>query len=604
MCGVLAIAGDIPADTEAALEVLRPRGPEGRGQWSQPGLFLGHTLLSLSTSMPVPQPLVDDELGLAAVVNGEFYGHDEIRLELQGQGCRFRTGLDSEILLHLYARRGLDGFSALRGEFAFVLCDLRKRRLYAVRDRFGIKPLYWRRDAASLIFSSEVKAIGALGFPLEWDPLSVFQAASRQYHDLDRSLFAGVSMVRPGHFLEVDLSHRSITERRYWELPLRQPQNRSDDEAAGLLRHELEEAVSLRLRTPHAPAIHLSGGLDSTAIACLAARQRSDLRLFTVSYPGSAYDELEQARATATSLQLPLEEVRVDATAIADNLAAAVLGSEGLGINGHHSAKFLLNAAIRKAGHKLALSGEGADELFAGYPFLLPGRDDASVRGIMHATGAGLRLDAVRRELPSLPAFFPAKAALGLAHQSLLKPEFLAQFAGLDPFLDALRQPGLADAAKGRGPLDLTLFHWIKSALPQYILRTLGDGCEAPHGIEGRVPFLDHRLCAFSATLREDQLIRHGEEKFLLRQALRGLIPEAVRLRRKHPFMAPPVIAKTPLLALLRDSLGRCPAHYCPRRLGAVIDALPGLPETELKRWEPPLFLFLSSVALEQGMMR
>ena len=604
MCGLLAIAGEIPAGTEAALEALRPRGPEGRGEWSQPDLFLGHTLLSLSTDVPVPQPLVDDELGLAAVVNGEFYDHDEIRRELQGQGCRFRTGLDSEILLHLYARRGLDGFSALRGEFAFVLCDLRQNRLYAVRDRFGIKPLYWRRDATSLIFSSEVKAIRALGFPLAWDSLSLFQAASRQYHDLDRSLFAGISMVRPGHFLDVDLRQRSITERRYWELPLRQAQNRSDDEATGLLRQELEEAVTLRLRSPHAAAIHLSGGLDSTTIACLAARQRSDLRLFTVSYPGSAYDELDLARATAESLGLPLQEVRVDAAAIAAHLAAAVVGSEGLGINGHHSAKFLLNASIRAAGHKLALSGEGADELFAGYPFLIPGRDDAAVRGIMHATGAGLPLDTVRRELPSLPAFFPAKAALGLAHQALLKPEFLAQFSRLDPFLQILQQPGFADAAKGRSELDLSLFHWIKSALPQYILRTLGDGCEMPHGIEGRVPFLDHHLCAFAATLREDQLIRDGEEKFLLRQALRGLIPEAVRHRRKHPFMAPPVIAQTPLLALLRDGLERCPDHYCSRRLEALIAALPSLPETELKRWEPPLFLFLSSVALEQGMMR
>ena len=387
-------------------------------------------------------------------------------------------------------------------------------------------------------------------------------------------------------------------------MPLRQAQNRSDAEAAELLRQQVQEAVSLRLRTPHAAAIHLSGGLDSTAIACLAAAAGSDCRLFTVSYPGSAYDELEQARATAAFLGLPLQEVRVDAKAIAASLADAVVSSEGLGINGHHSAKFLLNAAIRRAGHKLALSGEGADELFAGYPFLIAGRQDAAVRGIMHAAGQGLSLAAVLSELGRIPAFFAAKAALGLAHQSLLAPDFLAQFAASDPFLDAIRQPGFAAAAKGRSELDLSLFHWIKSALPQYILRTLGDGCEMPHSIEGRVPFLDHRLCDFAATLREDQLIRDGQEKFLLRQALRGLIPEEVRVRRKHPFMAPPVIAQPPLLALLRDSLGHCPTHYCPRRLGRVIEALPTMSEAELKRWEPPLFLFLSSVALEQGMQR
>lgn len=600
MCGVLAIAGKVPGPTDAALEALHPRGPEGRGQWSRPGLFLGHTLLSLSSVEPVQQPLVNHQLGLAAVVNGEFYDTKELCRALGVDAL----AVDSEILFHLYARHGTACFESLNGEFAFVLCDLRRNRLFAARDRFGIKPLYWRRDAECLVFSSEVKAIRALGLPVNWDCEAVYQTASCQYHDLDRSLFAGISMVRPGHFLEVELGDRRLLERRYWELPLRHSKERCDAEAAALLRGELKEAVSRRLDCPHSPAIHLSGGLDSTAIACLASRDRSDLQLFTVSYPNSAYDELEQARATARHLGLPLEEVRVDAAMVAAHFADAVVGSESLSINGHHPAKFLLNSAIQRSGRKVVLSGEGADEIFAGYPFLIPGRNDTSVRGIMHAAGPGLPLDGVGKNLGCIPSFFPAKAALGLAHHSLLESEFLASFAGRDPFLDAIQQRGFLDAAKSRTPLDLTLFTWIKSAMPQYILRTLGDGCEMPHGIEGRVPFLDHHLCAFASTLNEDQLIRRGEEKFILREALRGLIPEEVRLRRKHPFMAPPMIATPPLLKLLNAFLEQAPPFYCRRALSNLIQTLPELPESELKRWEPPLFLFLSASALQQTLIR
>lgn len=571
MCGVLsylARPGGPPPDAEAltrALDALHHRGPDGRGLWVDPraGVALGHTRLALVDPTGPGQPLATADGQLRLVINGELYGFEAQRAALEAEGHRFLTGGDSEVALHLYAARGLGFLEDLRGEFALVLWDAPRRRLVAARDRFGVKPLCFAETAEGWRVASEAKALFALGMTPAWDHEALFHALSTQYLPPDRTLFQGVRQVPPGHALVIEGGRASL--RQWWDLDYPEAGPDAPDPARDQAHLEafgaaLEEATRLRLHGAARPAFHLSGGLDSSAVAALAAPSLSGpADCFTVSFPGAGptWDEVDQARDTAAFLGARLHPVALDPGALEGAFADAVHASEGLAVNAHLPAKYLLNRALRAEGFRVALTGEGADEVLGGYAHLLC--DQAAARGaaaaeldqvkdldprsagIMTTRAAGLDTGGVEAALGFVPTWVRAKAALGQRVRGVLAPDFVARFESQDPFRRLVDEPGVAAALRGRGRLHQALYLWVKRPLAGYILRTLGDGCEMAHGVEGRVPFLDHRVFEAARRLPPRLLVREGLEKWPLRRLMVDRLPPAFRTRRKQPFMAPPL---------------------------------------------------------------
>ncbi|MBX9692575.1 MAG: asparagine synthase (glutamine-hydrolyzing), partial [Cyanobacteria bacterium] len=454
MCGIIGFAAREPQAVSrltAALETVRHRGPDENGLWqsSDGCVGLGSTRLAIIGPENGLQPLHNEDGEISAVVNGEFYDFERIREQLKLRGHTFRTGSDSEIAIHLYEEH-VEGFvEHLRGEFAIILWDNRAKKLIAVRDRFGIKPLCYAVTAGGIYLASEAKALFALGITASWDEESIYHVANTQYVLPDRTLFAGVNQLRPGHILTYD--HNGVSIRTYWDLDY----GISDDgnyateistEMVEAFSHAFEESVKLRLRSDVPVCFHLSGGLDSSSVLGTAARLTSKpLSAFSVCFEESSYDEQALAQEMADFVGASFHPIHVTDQELMDCLPDAVYHSEGLAVNGHLPAKYLLNRHIRKAGYKVALTGEGSDELLCGYAHLrtdlfrhtnrealVPAlyETNTASQGIMLSHGQSLPLDSVSERLSFVPAFLEAKGSLGHKMRSILSSDFVSKFEG------------------------------------------------------------------------------------------------------------------------------------------------------------------------------
>lgn len=627
MCGIVGLfTSGVPLERAAlarAVGALGHRGPDGRGLWLSLDrrAALGHARLAVIDLKTGAQPIRGRDGSLRIVANGEFYGFERLR---RACGGPFRTRSDSEVALRLYEERGPACLAALRGEFAFVIHDARVGEVFAARDRFGIKPLVYAYSRGRLWLASEAKALFAAGLPALWDERSFGHAVAHQYLPPDRTLFAGVRQLPPGHYLRWEPgSPPRLT--RYWDIdfPLRDARPPADEHAlTAELGRRLEEAVALRLRADVPVACTLSGGLDSSVVAALAARRSTKpLRCFSVGFADAAYDEAPAARATARFIGAELEPLRLSGRELLECLPAAAAAAESLAINAHLPAKYLLSRAVRDAGFKVVLTGEGSDEALAGYPHLRrdwilagprAGRERrlAELRG-QHGVSLGVqlsdarppRLPAVRRALGFVPSFLETKALMGRRLTHLLDRSFARRLRAADPFAALLSGIDVAGRLRGRHPVDQSSYLWTRLALANYILRALGDGTEMAHSIEGRVPYLDHEFFGLALTLPPALKLGCGTEKRALREAARGLIPESVRRRPKHPFLAPPLAADAAARTGIEETLR-----------GRAFAAVPFFDRTRALRWlarlwrlpparraphEPALMTALSAAALQ-----
>jgi asparagine synthase (glutamine-hydrolysing) len=376
MCGIVGMLsrrGPVSAATlQKATQSLHHRGPDGQRQWISPdrSVGLGHARLSIIDLTTGDQPIASEDGRKHIIVNGEFYGYEAIQRDLQARGHRLSTKSDSEIALHLYEDFGVHCLEHLRGEFALLLWDENRRRLFAARDRFGIKPLFYARHNDTLYLASEIKALFAAGVPARWDEESVYHNLSFGAPQL-RTLYEGVFQIPPGHFMLVTDQHMQLN--RYWDFnyPAKDSMTaaRSDADYAAELRETLEEAVRLRLRADVPVGIYLSGGLDSCAMLGLTARNRPDpVKAFTLSFGESAlYDESAIAHEMAQKAGAELHVIPITQKDLADAFADAIEQAEGPTPNGHGVAKYLLSKAVRDAGYKVVITGEGSDEIFGGY---------------------------------------------------------------------------------------------------------------------------------------------------------------------------------------------------------------------------------------------
>jgi asparagine synthase (glutamine-hydrolysing) len=585
MCGILAFfSSKEPISSELlqnANRTLKHRGPDNQSFWLDPnGLAgLGHARLSLLDLSPQgDQPFTWKTNGnsdtakrenLKLVHNGEFYDFERIKEELQARGHRFKTRSDSEILLPLYEEFGTAALSHLRGEFAFVLWDRDNRSVFAARDRFGIKPLYYSVHAGNLYFASEIKALFALGVPAEWDRESVYQFQSTWILPRQRTLYKNIFQVPPGHFL-VATADSGFSQPQlipYWDFDYpvaSETENRKFDLEEEVLkfRELLQESIKLRLRADVPVACYLSGGLDSCSILGMAAQQSSvPIHAFTLSFVDQKeYDESDVAREMAKFTKSTYHEIPIRWQDLSDHFSDALWHSETPFINTHGVAKYLLSEAVRKEGIKAVLTGEGSDEILAGYAHfrkdLLMQRTqgaetdaqlahlaetNAVSRGLLLVKETPAALAGLKRHLGYVPGFLEAHGLGAQGSMNLLQNEYKESFAHRDSWKVWLNEIDVSRQLKGRSVLNQSLYLWSKTMLPSYLLTVLGDRMEMAHSVEGRVPFLDHKLVEHVVRLPiELKINKNLTEKFLLREAARPFVTDTIYNRQKHPFLAPP----------------------------------------------------------------
>jgi len=635
MCGIVAMfsQGGVvrPESLDRATRSLDHRGPDDRQHWLDPTstVGLGHTRLGIIDPAGGRQPVVNEDESIRAVVNGEIYDFARIRDDLAARGHRFRSDSDSELIVHLYEEYGTACVEHLRGEIAFVLYDANRDLLIAARDRFGIKPLVYGRHGGVLMFASEAKALFAAGMPAVWDAESVMQATLLGGPVEDRTFFAGVDQLPAGHVLIATRHHERLV--RYWDFDYPVDGSaavRSETEDREALAEVLDEAVRLRLRADVPVACYLSGGIDSCAVLGLAARHAPrQLRAFTLAFDHADYDESTLARDMAARAGAAYTPIEVRQADIAADFEAALYFAERPLNNANSVAKFQLSRAVRDAGIKVVLTGEGSDEMFAGYPhyrrdlMLSAGTDErtrgagiaalsranAVSRGMLMPDGDGLSVASVRAALGGFaPTWVEAFATSGHKLAGLLRPELASLVVRRDPLAVFVAGLETSRQLRGRHPVHQSMYLWSKSVLPNFILSVLGDRMEMAHSVEGRLPFLDHRVVELSTRLPIDRLIRGSVEKYLLREATRPVVTDAVYRRHKHPFLAPPATAGDTgtLRELLHDTLRgpllRATPFFEPSRVIALLDSLPARDVQTRTALDGPLMVILSYCLMQR----
>jgi len=626
MCGIVAIfSKQEPISAEAlarATQQLNHRGPDQQRQWIAPHqrVGLGHTRLSIIDVTTGNQPIANENEQLHIVVNGEFYDFERIQRELKQRGHQLRSRSDSEIALHLYEDFGIGCLDYLRGEFAFILWDESNQLLFAARDRFGIKPLFYTIIDNTLYLASEAKALFAAGVPADWDHESFFQQLFI-YTNQDRTLFQGVYQVPPGYYLLA--TPNSIQLVRYWDLDYPKADvsapRRSDTEYIEQLQHTLQEAVRLRLRADVQVGSFLSGGVDSSTVLGMAAKHSLEpIRAFTVTFDNAGYDEGSIARETAAHVGADFQSIPLNESDFANHIADATWYAETLDINARGVARYLQSRVVHDAGYKVVLAGEGSDEIFGGYghareDLLLnntkqqglaetSGKNSASSRRLSNSTPASLAR--VKQTLGFTPSWLKNIAVDRSFFHILLAPDYAAKFADRDVYALFLNQFDVEGQLSGRDPVIQSLYLWSKSILPNYTL--FADRLEMACAVEVRLPFLDHLVFELVREMPVSLLIRGMREKYVLREAARPFLTDTVYARPKHPFTAPPATLTTNnhLYTLIQDCLRSSVMASVPffdqAEVIALLDKLPNMDERIRITLDSTLMMLLSTCFLQQ----
>ncbi len=636
MCGIVGVYSRREpvhaARLERATRSLFHRGPDGQRHWLSPDrrVGLGHARLSIIDLAAGDQPIASEDGRTRIVVNGEFYGYEAIQQELQRRGHRLSTKSDSEIALHLYEDFGVHCMEHLRGEFALVLWDENRRRLFAARDRFGIKPLFYAWVDETLYIASEVKALFAAGVPARWDEESVFHSVSNGGHQM-RTLYDGVLLVPPGYYMLVTDKHVQLNQ--YWDFNYpakdKTAPARSDAEYAAEFREALEESVRIRLRADVPVGVYLSGGLDSCAVLGLAARHHPEpIKAFTLTFEHEAYDEGPIAREMAAKVGAEFYTVPIGQRDLADAFADAIAQAETPCVNAHGVAKFLLSRAVRDAGYKVVLTGEGSDEILAGYPhfrrdmllYNQEGQDPDAInellrwldenntvsRGLLLPDGEIGNLDALKRVLGYVPSWIETFSSRAVKLRPLFAGWFQQKYGHREGEYNIVDDTDVLRQLKGRDPLHQSLYLWSKTVMAGYILTMLGDRMEMAHSIEGRVPFPDHKLVTLIANQPVNQKIRGMTEKYVLREAVKDVITETVYKRQKHPFLSPPATLnpddtfQTLVQDTLRGETMRSIPFFSQKAIVALLDRLPEMDAGARTAFDQLLMYLLSLCVLQE----
>jgi asparagine synthase (glutamine-hydrolysing) len=591
MCGIAGYVSREPFQQPQSVlsrmtAVIRHRGPDDHGDYRDSFAALGHRRLSIIDLSGGRQPMFNEDGTLCIVYNGEIFNHAALRPELERAGHRYRTRSDTETILHGYEELGPAVLSRLRGMFAFAIWDAPRRTLFCARDRLGKKPFYYYWDGRVFVFGSEIKAL--LEHPAispAFDETCLSEYLHFGYTSGEETLFRGIRKLMPGHYLLLDPEHFEV--RPYWDVPAPTAPPDASDEPAWIARcrAHLEDAVRTRLMSDVPVGVFLSGGVDSSAVAALVRRmaEGGPVKTFAVGYGESAYSELGYARQVAAHLGTEHQEVVVGMEDFLNAVPRLVWHEdEPLAWPSSVALYFVTKLASREV--KVVLTGEGSDELFAGYAryrFYLANQRWMPFYGMLPLS---LR-EAVRHLIASSP-LLSGSLRRKLQHSLLGRGESVENLL-LDNFYSAfpcdeqsalLRSSAAVappcrtflrywDSAGGRSLLGRMLYTDQKTYLVELLMKQ--DQMSMAASIESRVPFLDHLLVEFAASVPDKLKLRGGEGKYILKRAVEDLLPRDIVYRRKMGF-------PTPLACWLRDTRADAVYSFLRRRdglLAAYIDS-------------------------------
>lgn len=576
MCGIAGIlnvqGGPGPEESllRGMLAMIRHRGPDEFGIYLHDQAALGSARLSILDLTGGQQPIANEDETLWTVFNGEVFNYVELKAGLLARGHCFRTDTDTEVLLHLYEESGVDCLKELNGQFALAIWDERERRLLLARDRLGVRPLYYTKVGANLVFASEIKSLLVVpGVKAEIDPTALDQVFAYWSALSPRTIFRGVREVPPGQFLLAQSGRVEL--KSYWHLSFP-----TTAEAAGLdgvrasdggvtaaaeeLHELLRDAARIRLRADVPVGAYLSGGLDSSTIAALVKDLGvSRLDTFSIAFSDPQFDESPYQRRMAEFLGTDHQVVYATHADIGRVFPEVIWHTEAPVMRTAPAPMFLLSRLVRDRGYKVVLTGEGADEFLGGYDIF----KEMKVRRFWAVNPASRWRPAL------LSRLYPEIRDLQSAGGALLKAFFAGGLEGTEapdyshairwrnnrrscrcfsPELNAaINQARLVEqtgvrypAGFGRwGGLEKAQYLEISIFLSQYLLSSQGDRVAMAHSVEGRYPFLDVRVVGFCNRLPARFKIRGLTEKVVLRQLARRYLPEEIWRRRKRPYRAP-----------------------------------------------------------------
>jgi asparagine synthase (glutamine-hydrolysing) len=567
MCGIagsIDLAGKRLPDRamlQRMAAALVHRGPDDSGFLSAPGVGFAHRRLSIVGLQDGRQPIYNEDRTVAVICNGEFFDHPERRAELEAKGHVFSTHSDSEILVHLYEEYGEGLFSHLKGQFAFALVDLKRGIVLLGRDRVGICPLFWSRQGDTIYFASEIKALIASGAvrpdadPRGLDHLFTFFALSSP-----RTAFKGVQALDPGHYLRIELPQgrglASPVERKYWDFDFPDWGDELDGDVEQLtdsFQSVFERAVDIRLRADVPVVGYLSGGVDSAFVLATAARVAGrPVPSFTLRIPKKNLDEVDEAMEAAQAIGAHPTVVQAGSDLITGSYASLTRAAECPVLDTSCAALLALSREVRSQGYKVVLTGEGADEGFAGYVWfkmremarLLDYGDTFTPTAALSRAVRRIGTKQSATELRRIDALIGGPHAQSVIYSLVstsrdryfsagFKEELGGHVAYEDLDLDL-------DRMARWHPLNRSLYLGYKVHLPGLLLSQKGDRIAMANSVETRYPFLDEDVISFASQLSPRwKLRRRMRDKYLLRQAAGRVLPQNVAQRPKHMFQAP-----------------------------------------------------------------
>ena len=559
-------AGAAPerAPLERMLGVLRHRGPDEFGIYRDTRAGLAQARLSIIDLTSGQQPLANEDENLWIVFNGEIFNYLELRAELASLGHRFRTRSDTEVIVHAWEEWGEAALPRFNGQWAFALWDRRERRLTLSRDRLGIRPLYFAEHAGRLLFASEVKAIFAAAPDLRraFDPIGLAETFTFWTAVAPTSVFAAIAELEPGHVRSY--ADGKISDRAYWTPDYTPSFTGSIADATDAVRAALDKATALRMLRADVPVgSYLSGGIDSSLVAALGHRAKGEgFHTYSLRFEDAEYDETEFQKLMVERLGSEHHEVVVSRGDIAEIFPAVVYHGERPILRTAPAPLFLLSRLVRSVSMKVVLTGEGADEMFAGY--------DIFREGVVRRFWARQPDSKLRPRL--LERLYPYLA------RSPVRQRAMAQaFFGRD--LENWREPGFAHGTRWRttaallrmlapemrparevdvvanllGDLPAGFSAWthlardqyleVRTLLSGYLLSSQGDRMLMGNSVEGRFPFLDHEVVDLANSLPDNYKLRVLDEKHVLKRAAAELVPEPILTRKKQPYRAPDALA-------------------------------------------------------------
>lgn len=571
MCGIAGILnltpGRPPREPELAAMItqLRHRGPDGYGFYHDDQAGFAHARLSIIDLAGGKQPIHNEDQTVWVTFNGEIFNYLELRAELEQQGHRFYTHSDTEVLVHLYEQHGDDFVQRLNGQFAFAIWDLSRRRMILVRDRVGILPLFYTVRDGRLIFASEIKAIlAADGVPARPNFRALDQIMTFWAPVSPETMFEGIEEVGPGQMIVVESGKLRRVQYWDWRFPETGDYHRTSvDEQAAQLHDLLVDATQLRLRADVPVGAYLSGGLDSSVLVALIHHHTdAPLRTFSIGFDDTDLDETRYQQQMIDHLGTHHSRIQIGNRDIADHFVDTIRRTEAPILRNAPVPMRLLSGLVRSQGYKVVLTGEGSDEVLGGYDIF----KEAKIRRFWAQNpDSKFRPLLLKRLYP----YLDISQSQGLAYlQSFFgngidQPD-VPYFAHLprwtttarckDFFSDDLRQQLRADAmetiaatwpsAIGRWhPFNRGQYIEAKSLMAGYLLCSQGDRMLMANSVEGRFPFLDHRVIEFANRVHPKYKMRALNEKYLLKRAMSRYLPADIIRRHKQPYRAPDIPA-------------------------------------------------------------